>query len=110
MNLIIDTKESRVIFFESLLYKYKDCLLIPDYLYKKQQEPNYEFVDNIGSDKEHRVYLDKVIGTTHGRYKGYSWYENFFQLKRRDTIYETLLKDSVEKYEKMILILIKYHL
>lgn len=86
-----DTREGRQLLLETLLYKYLgETTNVPDHLKTKTKKLNLRFARKVDDFEHKKVPVHQIAGTTHPDYRGHSWYDIFFRLKRRETLLNTI--------------------
>lgn len=93
-------KITNKMYIEELLYKYNKNTIVPDRVYKKIQDVNILFKEKVNTIRNETttVYVDKIVGTTHGNYSNCEdWYDIFIHLKRNDTLIKTIRNDNFKE-------------
>jgi hypothetical protein len=98
LNLInrLDTKSrhGRAVLLDTLLYKYRGNCSIPEELKEKTKVLTLTFARKMNEPKNNDdrkvVPVKEIVGTTHPDYRGHSWQEIFYILKRDDTTIDTI--------------------
>lgn len=92
---IIDqtSDEGQLLLFKTLLFKYRGATEVPNELLEKTKIANYRFSRKKTSVQED-VPFSKVVGTTHPKYSGLSWFEIFQIFERPKNITLTILNDQ----------------